>query len=307
MGCSFGARLVGFNESRSQRQAAGEHGPELVATGSPCFVCTGLPAHWRSNKALPVAFKVVALGEVADGTAVTLRVGNDENPCGELRNNMALIKNQVAKFNDLRFIGRSGRGKSFNLTIQISTTPPQIVSYNKCMKVTVDGPREPRSKTRQHQYRAYGFGQRPYADGRFTDPLRDLDHLRRKADGLALKGAAGVSPLSDAGQLLQESSHWGGYTPSPYAYLPSSVPGNMASLQGGGFSYHSPGQQALLQTDSSPHLPAVLPEPSLQPPPLTSLASGPSEYTPPGYRSDTEYTPPPGYRSDPEAPEPAAV
>ena len=50
-------------------------------------------------------------------------------------------------------------GKSFNLTIQISTSPPQIMTYNKCMKVTVDGPREPRSKTREYTtrgtYRAF--------------------------------------------------------------------------------------------------------------------------------------------------------
>lgn len=38
-------------------------------------------------------------------------------------------------------------GKSFNLTITISSSPPQIAVYSKCMKVTVDGPREPRSKT----------------------------------------------------------------------------------------------------------------------------------------------------------------
>ncbi|KAG9429344.1 hypothetical protein HZU67_08674 [Apis mellifera carnica] len=41
-----------------------EHPGELVRTGSPHVVCTVLPAHWRSNKTLPVAFKVVALGEV---------------------------------------------------------------------------------------------------------------------------------------------------------------------------------------------------------------------------------------------------
>jgi len=47
-----------------------------------------------------------------DGTIVTIRAGNDENFCGELRNCTAVMKNQVAKFNDLRFVGRSGRGKS---------------------------------------------------------------------------------------------------------------------------------------------------------------------------------------------------
>nr|KAF7438297.1 hypothetical protein H0235_000688 [Vespula pensylvanica] len=87
-----------------------EHPGELVRTGSPHLVCTVLPAHWRSNKTLPVAFKVVALGEVGDGTLVTVRAGNDENCCAELRNSTALMKNQVAKFNDLRFVGRSGRG-----------------------------------------------------------------------------------------------------------------------------------------------------------------------------------------------------
>lgn len=89
-----------------------EHPGELVRTGSPHFVCTVLPPHWRSNKTLPVAFKVVALGDIIDGTLVTVRAGNDENYCAELRNCTAVMKNQVAKFNDLRFVGRSGRGKS---------------------------------------------------------------------------------------------------------------------------------------------------------------------------------------------------
>lgn len=83
----------------------------MYLSGSPYFLCSQLPTHWRSNKTLPVAFKVVALGEVGDGTLVTVRAGNDENCCAELRNSTALMKNQVAKFNDLRFVGRSGRGK----------------------------------------------------------------------------------------------------------------------------------------------------------------------------------------------------
>uniref|UniRef100_A0A1B0DI13 Uncharacterized protein n=1 Tax=Phlebotomus papatasi TaxID=29031 RepID=A0A1B0DI13_PHLPP len=37
--------------------------------------------------------------------------------------------------------------KSFTLTITVSTTPPQVTTYSKAIKVTVDGPREPRSKT----------------------------------------------------------------------------------------------------------------------------------------------------------------
>lgn len=37
--------------------------------------------------------------------------GNDENYSAELRNASAVMKNQVARFNDLRFVGRSGRGE----------------------------------------------------------------------------------------------------------------------------------------------------------------------------------------------------
>ncbi|XP_067128297.1 runt-related transcription factor 1-like isoform X4 [Centruroides vittatus] len=136
---------------RALSEVLSEHPGELVRTGSPNLVCSVLPSHWRSNKTLPVAFKVVALGEVTDGTLVTIRAGNDENFCGELRNASAVMKNQVAKFNDLRFVGRSGRGKSFTLTITVSTSPPQVATYCKAIKVTVDGPREPRSKTHPTQ------------------------------------------------------------------------------------------------------------------------------------------------------------
>ena len=91
---------------------AAEPPGELIKTGSPNILCTALPNHWRSNKSLPVSFKVVTLDDVKDGTIVMIKAGNDENICGELRNNSAVMKNQVAKFNDLRFVGRSGRGES---------------------------------------------------------------------------------------------------------------------------------------------------------------------------------------------------
>lgn len=124
-----------------------EYHGELVQTQSPAILCSALPNHWRSNKSLPCAFKVVALDDVQDGTIVTIKAGNDENYCGEMRNYQSVMKNQVAKFNDLRFIGRSGRGKSFSITISIQSYPvPQVATYTKAIKVTVDGPREPRSK-----------------------------------------------------------------------------------------------------------------------------------------------------------------
>ncbi|KAK9747546.1 Runt domain [Popillia japonica] len=119
-----------------------EHPGELVRTGSPHVVCTVLPPHWRSNKTLPVAFKVVALGEVGDGTVVTVKAGNDENYCAELRNCTAIMKNQVAKFNDLRFVGRSGR------VIKGSNTVDRFVSFYlflKCLNF-------------QHEYYYYHSG-----------------------------------------------------------------------------------------------------------------------------------------------------
>ena len=131
---------------RQVSEILAEHPGELVKTGAPNVLCTALPTHWRSNKTLPMAFKVIALSDMEDGTVVSLRAGNDENFCGELRNNTAVMKNNVAKFNDLRIIGRSGRGKSFNMHIVIACVPVVVAVYTKAIKVTVDGPREPRSK-----------------------------------------------------------------------------------------------------------------------------------------------------------------
>lgn len=58
-------------------------------------------------------------------------------------------------------------GKSFTITIIIATTPIQVATYSKAIKVTVDGPREPRSKMRHQGFHPFAFGPQ-----RFTpDPL----------------------------------------------------------------------------------------------------------------------------------------
>jgi hypothetical protein len=87
---------------------------EMSKTDSPNFQCTQLPPHWRKNKSLPAPFKIVAMDPISvpDGTQVTVFAGNDEEFSAELRNNTTTFKNNVARFNDLRFIGRSGRGKT---------------------------------------------------------------------------------------------------------------------------------------------------------------------------------------------------
>lgn len=71
--------------------------------------------------------------DVGDGTIVTIRAGNDDNWCGELRNCTAVMKNQVAKFNDLRFVGRSGRGKW--IIRKLSLTFDSTKYFNKESKV----------------------------------------------------------------------------------------------------------------------------------------------------------------------------
>ncbi|XP_023724417.1 runt-related transcription factor 1-like isoform X2 [Cryptotermes secundus] len=283
-GCSGGGgNPVGGAEElwwteRVLREVQAEHPGELVRTGSPYFLCSSLPNHWRSNKTLPVAFKVVALGDVLDGTLVTVRAGNDENYCAELRNCTAVMKNQVAKFNDLRFVGRSGRGKSFSITITVNTSPPQIATYNKAIKVTVDGPREPRSKTpgQQQQFRALALGQRPFLDSPFTNHLRELEsyhhhHHRRKSEtasggGFKVPGAA-TTPVQDSsagGSLGAGCSDppWGGYTsagPSPYPPYSPLQPTFSYSC-----SSDLPGPVAVppstLDPTSMGHLPTVLSE-----------------------------------------------
>ena len=42
-------------------------------------------------------------------------------------------------------------GKSFTLTITVFTNPTQVATYHRAIKVTVDGPREPRRKCQSHQ------------------------------------------------------------------------------------------------------------------------------------------------------------
>nr|ABL68113.1 Runx1 MASNS variant [Scyliorhinus canicula] len=170
---------------RSMVDVLADHPGELVRTDSPNFLCSVLPTHWRCNKTLPIAFKVVALGDVPDGTLVTVLAGNDENYSAELRNATAVMKNQVARFNDLRFVGRSGRGKSFTLTITVFTNPPQVATYHRAIKITVDGPREPRIRPNVFLcpagHRQKLEEQSKNASLAFSERLSELEQLRRSA------------------------------------------------------------------------------------------------------------------------------
>ncbi|GFO48610.1 runt-related transcription factor 1 [Plakobranchus ocellatus] len=78
----------------------------------------------------------------------------------ERRKTMVLIL-----FNSLH-IKKTLLGKSFTLTIAVFSNPPQLALYQKAIKVTVDGPREPRSKTKLH------------TDDRHIHNLQHLHHHR---------------------------------------------------------------------------------------------------------------------------------
>ncbi|XP_051844168.1 runt-related transcription factor 3 [Antechinus flavipes] len=228
-------------EVRTVVDVLADHAGELVRTDSPNFLCSVLPSHWRCNKTLPVAFKVVALGDVPDGTVVTVMAGNDENYSAELRNASAVMKNQVARFNDLRFVGRSGRGKSFTLTITVFTNPTQVATYHRAIKVTVDGPREPRRHRQKME-------DQPKA---FPDRFGDLDRLRMRvtpttpsprgslatsthfSTQATAQGTSDLSPFSDPRQFDRSFSSLPGLPEPRFSDPRMHYPGAMSAA----FSY----------------------------------------------------------------------
>lgn len=189
---------------------------EMTKTDSPNFQCTQLPPHWRKNKSLPAPFKIVAMDplSVPDGTQVTVYAGNDEEFSAELRNNTTTFKNSVARFNDLRFIGRSGRGKTFNLTLMIATNPPQIAIYHRSIKITVDGPREPRSEYRKHRQKQLEEQGR-LSNPSFGNTLVEMERLRTAV----ANGAYGsdMFNMSSPSFTQAAASAW------PYPQSPSSL------------------------------------------------------------------------------------
>ena len=66
-----GAALAGKLRSgdRSMVEVLADHPGELVRTDSPNFLCSVLPTHWRCNKTLPIAFKVLSPERVEGGQA----------------------------------------------------------------------------------------------------------------------------------------------------------------------------------------------------------------------------------------------
>ncbi|XP_061422363.1 runt-related transcription factor 1-like [Lethenteron reissneri] len=246
-----GGGIGGGAHDRPMGDVLADHPGELVRTDSPNFLCSVLPSHWRCNKTLPVAFKVVALGDVPDGTLVGVMAGNDENYSAELRNASAVMKNQVARFNDLRFVGRSGRGKSFTLTITVFTSPPQVATYHRAIKVTVDGPREPR----RHRQRL----EDPVKAGAamFPERLCELEQFRRSGMRVPPHAGGGAHPAAPRASLgahtafnaqpqpqMQASSELGAFSAPPRVSLESQFAAGLSTLPEGRFGdprVHYPG------------------------------------------------------------------
>ncbi|XP_019354453.1 runt-related transcription factor 3 isoform X2 [Alligator mississippiensis] len=228
-------------EGRSVVDVLADHAGELVRTDSPNFLCSVLPSHWRCNKTLPVAFKVVALGDVPDGTVVTVMAGNDENYSAELRNASAVMKNQVARFNDLRFVGRSGRGKSFTLTITVFTNPTQVATYHRAIKVTVDGPREPRRHRQKLEDQAKSYSDRYSELDRLRQSMRVTPAAPNSRGSLSapghfgpqaqtpMQGPSDLSPFSDPRQFDRSFSALPALTEGRFSDPRMHYPGAMSA------------------------------------------------------------------------------
>uniref|UniRef100_A0A673AX10 RUNX family transcription factor 1 n=1 Tax=Sphaeramia orbicularis TaxID=375764 RepID=A0A673AX10_9TELE len=65
-------------------------------------------------------------------------------------------------------------GKSFTLTITVFTNPPQVATYQRAIKITVDGPREPR----RHRQKMDEVKPGSLA---FSERLTELEQLRRSS------------------------------------------------------------------------------------------------------------------------------
>ncbi len=67
-------------------------------------------SHWRKNKSLRFILRTKQHMDIKNNTRVIIFAGNESNPCASLKNNVSWFRDGQAEFNDLRFLGASGRG-----------------------------------------------------------------------------------------------------------------------------------------------------------------------------------------------------
>jgi hypothetical protein len=74
------------------------------------FYKNHLFSHWRKNKSLRFILRSKHQMDIKTNTRVIILAGNENNPCAALKNNVSWFRGDQAEFNDLRFLGASGRG-----------------------------------------------------------------------------------------------------------------------------------------------------------------------------------------------------
>ncbi len=77
--------------------------------------CFSSFSHWRKNKSLRFILRTKNEIEIKSNTRVVILAGNDYNPSATLKNNISWFRGNQAEFNDLRFLGVSGRGLNKNI------------------------------------------------------------------------------------------------------------------------------------------------------------------------------------------------
>ncbi|NXK16222.1 RUNX3 factor, partial [Arenaria interpres] len=190
-------------EVRTVVDVLADHAGELVRTDSPNFLCSVLPSHWRCNKTLPVAFKVmVALGGLV-GVVCSLALPQPPHGLAMEGPTAAKVGQGEGRGSGMRMPrlregnGFWGRGKSFTLTITVFTNPTQVATYHRAIKVTVDGPREPRRHRQKLEDQAKPF----------TDRYGELERLRQSMR---------VTPTTpNARGSLSTPSHFGSQAQTP--------------------------------------------------------------------------------------------
>uniref|UniRef100_A0A7E4VII0 Runt domain-containing protein n=1 Tax=Panagrellus redivivus TaxID=6233 RepID=A0A7E4VII0_PANRE len=209
------------------------HINKFNSTASPNIYCTSLPEHWRSNKSLPAPFIVLVLHPVPDGTKVTVAAGNEDNSAADVKNNEAEFIGQMARFSDLRFVGKSGRGKKFNVTITIhhQDGPREVAVLPDIIKVTVDGPRDSRNAANRQasQGHHFGHGFHPYDHGRKRSASTMLENFAAFAGSVPStscgNGMEGMLPKAPRlGEFLPRMPFLPGFKPGPNPFMPNLLP-----------------------------------------------------------------------------------
>ncbi|MGH0163304.1 UNVERIFIED_CONTAM: hypothetical protein FKN15_047053 [Acipenser sinensis] len=142
-------------------------------TLSPGKISEGLPLGGHENNAALVGKLRItdrSMVEVlADHPGELVRTDSPNFLCSVLPTHWRCNKTLPIAFKNLYSPGR----KSFTLTITVFTNPPQVATYHRAIKITVDGPREPR----RHRQKLEEQG-KPGSLA-FSERLSELEQLRR--------------------------------------------------------------------------------------------------------------------------------